>query len=202
MFHGTSDWISKWESTSPVPTGQAPEFRFTDPCQFYYRNMRFRVSDLSLAVCCGMFGVYTAEDTARVLSQQRRHPPFEREITAADVKGVVQKIVLEDSSGYQTLKAAGRKSSLVRGILAPMVAAGCLRMQKTVDQDGVLPTWYPRSSGPIPPRLPWVGFSRRKRSKYSIDSTQVRSESASQVSSEPDEEVEPEDSNPTSLGTQ
>ena len=166
-FHGTSDWLSKWDSTSPsmpvpVPTGQAPGFPSTVPGQFYYRNMRFSVSALSLVVCCGMFGVYTAEDTARVLSQQQQqHSPFERKISAADVKGVLQKIVLENSNGYQTLKAAGRESSLVRGILAPMVAAECAQMRTIIYEYEVLPTWYPRSLGPRPPRLPLVSIRRR-----------------------------------------
>lgn len=232
-FHGTSDWLSMWNSTPPstpvpVPSGQAPGFRPTVPGQFYYRNMHFSVSALSLVVCCGMFGVYTAEDTARVLYQQQQHPPFERKITTADVKGVLQKIVLENSNGYQTLKAAGRQSSLVRGILAPMVAASCVRMRTIVYEYEVLPTWYRRSPGPRPPRLPLVSI----RCRYSAedvntidstqvrpepgtrvtfetaddvkteDSTQVRSESAAQVSSDSAEDVKSEDSNPTYLGTQ
>lgn len=162
VFHGTSDWLNSWDSTSPstpvsVSTGQAPELDPTVPGDFYYRNMPFRPFALSLVVCCGMFGVYTAKDTAQVLSQRQQHPPLERNITAADVKGVLRKIVLENSNGYQTLKAAGRESSLVRGILAPMVAAGYVPMHENGDP----PTWYPRFSGPKPPRLPRVLIRRR-----------------------------------------
>lgn len=149
-FNATSDWSSQSGSTSPTKEG-------TGFGEFYYGSTHFNASALSLVVCCAMYGVYTATDTAHVLSQQQQHnPSLERILTADDVIGVVRKAVLENSTAYQALKAAGQKSSLVREILAPMVDANCVRMRSFFSVHGyeIKPTWYPRVLGPRPLRLP------------------------------------------------
>ncbi|MCJ1465054.1 hypothetical protein MMC07_003670 [Pseudocyphellaria aurata] len=160
-FNLTSDWSARYEppfspDLNSVLVEQEPRVCPTVAGGgFHYRNTLFNASALSLVVCCGMHGVFTAEDTADVLSHQPHDPPFKRILTADDVKGVLRGIVLENSNAYQVLKILNRMSTLVRGILAPMVAANCVRMRpffQTHDHE-TRPSWHPRTLGPIPERI-------------------------------------------------
>ena len=213
VFIGISDWSTKSTSTipstpAPAPAGEATGFHAAVPGKFYYRNKYFNASALSLVVCCGRYGIYTPEDTAHMVSQQQHRPQNERKLTGDDMKGVLRKVVLENSTAYQTLKDAGPESSLVRGILAPMATARCEPMRSYINvfEYKVRPTWFPRVRGPRPPELPLrlnsireIPSGAAEQVKSEQDSAQVLSESPEEVknkdlSPEPVAEAKKEDS--------
>lgn len=185
-FNLTSDWSARFEPPpSPDPNSvlveQAPRVPPTVTTGgFYHRNTFFNASALSFVVCCGMHGVFTAEDTAHVLSKQPHEPPFGRILTADNVKGVLRKIVLENSNTYQVLTIVDRMSTLVRGILVPMVAANCVRMRSffQVQDHEIRPSWYPRTLGPIPEHMSL--YLSYKRENPSEPTNRVEAESSTE----------------------
>lgn len=177
-------WLSKSRSKSPITlvsasTGQTPEFLPTVDGEFYYRNSHYDSSALSLVVCCAIHGVYTAQDTAYVLSRrQRRYDPLFK-ATADDVKVVLQKVILENSMAYQHLRHQA-DSSLVNNIMYSMVEEGCGCMRSFFTESGqeIRPSWHP-------------SLARREISSDSAEN--VKFEASSRVDSNSAEEVKTED---------
>lgn len=203
-FHSDQDWLSEsmrelaltpteTESTSPtMPVSasikQAFESHSTVNGEFYYRNMHFDSVALTLVVCCAIHGVYTAADTAFVLSQQQQelHEFDDFEATAEDVLAVLQKVQRENSAAYQYLQSEDAENSiLVRAVLQPMVVEGCVCMKVLLTGDGheVPPRWYPSLTRR---RIPREVSVCKIRSNWAEN---VRKEDSTQIHSEPAEEV-------------
>lgn len=203
-FHSDQDWLSEsmrelaltpteTESTSPtMPVSasikQAFESHSTVNGELYYRNMHFDSVALTLVVCCAIHGVYTAADTAFVLSQQQQelHEFDDFEATAEDVLAVLQKVQRENSAAYQYLQSEDAENSiLVRAVLQPMAVEGCVCMKVLLTGDGheVPPRWYPSLTRR---RIPREVSVCKIRSNWAEN---VRKEDSTQIHSEPAEEV-------------
>ncbi|MCJ1263568.1 hypothetical protein MMC22_003438 [Lobaria immixta] len=102
--------------------------------------MPFTNSSLSLVVCSSMHGVFTPKDTAQMVSQQQQDLLLGRAITGDDIKAILEKIIVQNSPAFQSLKSVDPTSSLVQAILAPMVSAG----------------FVPVRTPTTPPSIPWL----------------------------------------------